>query len=171
MPIRHLKVLTTPPDPDPALADVDDWNDPHVIDDGSIGIAKLEDVASGVFVGRATALAGPVELMSAATSKALLAIQIGDVAGLTAALTALSDAITGIATGLADIATSGSAADLVAGVVPEARLPEEFTMATSAAAAPTAGQLKIFATSIGGRMALGMRGPDGEVWMNFAPDA
>jgi phage-related protein len=68
--------------------------------------AKLANVATATIKGRTTAGTGDPEDLTAAQAKAVLAITSSDVSGLAA------------------IATSGSASDLSAGIIPDARMPD-----------------------------------------------
>jgi hypothetical protein len=54
--IRHATVVTVPDDPDFPVGS-DEWNDPHVIDDGTI---TAEMLATGVAVSGPTGATGPM---------------------------------------------------------------------------------------------------------------
>lgn len=102
---------------------------------GAVTNALLADAPAQTLKGNSQALASAVEDLTVAQVKTLLALAIGDVAGLSSALGSLASAITAVSASLAAIATSGSASDLVTGTVPTARLPAFTGDVTSSAGA------------------------------------
>jgi hypothetical protein len=99
------------------------------IDAGAVSLGKLADIATDSFLGRDTAGTGAPEVLTAAQARGILNVADGATANaLDAALrdrashTGTQGAAT--ITGLAGIATSGSASDLVAGVLPAARFDD-----------------------------------------------
>lgn len=76
-----------------------------VVPDGSWSLSKIQDITTARFLGRSTAGTGDVEQLTAAQSKALLAITSGDVSGLGSAATQPASAFD----------AAGTAAGLVAG--------------------------------------------------------
>lgn len=99
------------------------------IDAGSVTLAKLADIATDSFLGRDTAGTGAPEVLSPAQSRAIL--NVADGATANASDAALRDRAThtgtqgaGSITGLAAVATTGSAADLGAGILPAARFDD-----------------------------------------------
>lgn len=123
MAVKHSKVASNPDGADPTKVQASNWNEPHVIEDGTVTLAQLASVSTSVLLGRASALTGVIEQLTPTQAKALLAIAIADVAGLTSALSTLTASIASVSGSLAPIATSGSASDLSSGAVPAARLP------------------------------------------------
>lgn len=99
------------------------------IDAGTVSLGKLADIATDSFLGRDTAGTGVPEVLTAAQARGIL--NVADGATANAADAALRDrashtgtqAATTI-TGLAAVATSGSAGDLLAGVLPAARFDD-----------------------------------------------
>jgi hypothetical protein len=99
------------------------------IDAGVVTLAKLADVSTDTFLGRNTAGIGAPEELTAAQARGIL--NVADGATANASNAALRDRATHTGTqdaasinGLAAVATSGSAADLVAGVLPAARFDD-----------------------------------------------
>jgi len=123
--IKHRKVLAGPPpdDPEPNIVHPSDWHDGH----------DMTLDATARLVGRISASAGPVEELTAAQAKTLLAIQLADVDDLVDQLDALTSSIFNLSSSLAPIATSGSASDLSTGTIPAARMPAHTGDVTSAA--------------------------------------
>ena len=96
------------------------------IDAGAVALSKLADIATDSFLGRDTAGTGVPEVLTPGQARGIL--NVADGATANASDAALRDRAThtgtqGAATitGLATVATSGSAADLAAGVLPAAR--------------------------------------------------
>lgn len=71
--IRHYKVVTGADDPSKEV-NKNEWNDDHVIDDGTLALPKLAAMATASFIGRYTAGSGTPEVLSAATVKVMLGI-------------------------------------------------------------------------------------------------
>ena len=99
------------------------------IDAGAISLGKLADLATGTILGRTSAGAGSPEALTPAQVRTMLNVSDGATANATDA--ALRDRATHTGTqaattitGLASVATSGSAADLVAGTLPAARFDD-----------------------------------------------
>ena len=99
------------------------------IDAGAVSLGKLADMATDSFLGRDTAGTGAPEVLTPAQARGIL--NVADGATANAADAALRDramhtGTQGVATitGLAALATSGSAADLSAGVLPAARFDD-----------------------------------------------
>ncbi|WP_374398508.1 DUF2793 domain-containing protein [Tabrizicola sp.] len=99
------------------------------IDAGAVSLGKLADMATDSFLGRDSAGTGAPEVLTAAQARGILNVADGATANATDA--SLRDRAThtgtqGAATitGLAAVATSGSAADLSAGVLPAARFDD-----------------------------------------------
>jgi hypothetical protein len=99
------------------------------IDAGAVSLSKLADLAAGTILGRVTAGTGSPEALTAAQVRTILNVADGATANATDA--ALRDRSThtgtqaaSTITGLAGVATSGSAADLTAGVLPAARFDD-----------------------------------------------
>ena len=99
------------------------------IDAGVVSLAKMADLATSTILGRATAGTGVPEALTAAQVRTILNVADGATANATDA--SLRDRAThtgtqGAATitGLAAVATSGSAADLTAGVLSAARFDD-----------------------------------------------
>lgn len=99
------------------------------IDAGAVSLGKLADMATDSFLGRDTAGVGVPEVLTPAQARGIL--NVADGATANAADASLRDRAThtgtqGAATitGLATVATSGSAADLTAGVLPAARFDD-----------------------------------------------
>ena len=99
------------------------------IDAGAVSLGKLADMATDSFLGRDSAGTGAPEVLTAAQARGILNVADGATASATDA--SLRDRAThtgtqGAATitGLAAVATSGSAADLSAGVLPAARFDD-----------------------------------------------
>jgi hypothetical protein len=99
------------------------------IDAGAVTLGKLADIATDSFLGRDTGGTGAPEVLTAALARGIL--NVADGATANAADAALRDRAThtgtqaaGTITGLAAVATSGSAADLSAGVLPAARFDD-----------------------------------------------
>lgn len=99
------------------------------IDAGAVSLGKLADIATDSFLGRDTAGTGAPEVLTPAQARGIL--NVADGASANAADASLRDRAThtgtqGVATitGLASVATSGSAADLTAGLLPAARFDD-----------------------------------------------
>jgi hypothetical protein len=99
------------------------------IDAGAVSLAKLADIATDSFLGRDTAGTGVPEVLTAAQARGIL--NVADGATANASDASLRDRAThtgtqsaATITGLAAVATSGSAADLTAGVLPAARFDD-----------------------------------------------
>lgn len=99
------------------------------IDAGAVTLAKLADIATDTFLGRDTAGTGAPEELTAAQARGVLNLADGATANANdadlrdrATHTGMQDAAT--ITGLAAVATSGSASDLVAGVLPAAQFDD-----------------------------------------------
>ena len=99
------------------------------IDAGVVSLAKLADLATSTILGRATAGTGVPEALTAAEVRTILNVADGATANAADAVlldranhTGTQGAAT--ITGLAAVATSGSAADLTAGVLPAARFDD-----------------------------------------------
>jgi hypothetical protein len=99
------------------------------IDAGAVSLGKLADIATDSFLGRDTAGAGAPEVLTPAQARGIL--NVADGATANASDASLRDRAThtgtqGVATitGLAAVATSGSAADLTAGLLPAARFDD-----------------------------------------------
>lgn len=95
------------------------------IDAGAVGLSKLADIATDSFLGRDTAGTGAPEVLTPAQARGIL--NVADGATVNASDAALRDRAThtgtqaaATITGLAAVATSGSASDLTAGVLPAA---------------------------------------------------
>jgi len=96
------------------------------IDAGVVSLGKLADMATDSFLGRDTAGTGAPEVLTPVRARGIL--NVADGATANAADASLRDRSThtgtqaaGTITGLAPVATSGSAADLSAGVLPASR--------------------------------------------------
>lgn len=96
---------------------------------GAVGLGKLADIATDCFLGRDAAGTGAPEVLTAGQARGLL--NVADGATANASDAALRDRATHTGTqgavtitGLATVATSGSAADLTAGVLPAARFDD-----------------------------------------------
>jgi hypothetical protein len=99
------------------------------IDAGAVSLGKLADLATGTILGRATAGTGSPEALTAAQVRGVLNVADGATANAADAFLLSRANHTGTQaaatiTGLAAIATSGSAADLTAGVLPAARFDD-----------------------------------------------
>ncbi len=99
------------------------------IDAGVVSLDKLADIATGRFLGRETGGTGAPEVLTPAQARNILNVADGATANATDA--SLRDRAThtgtqGAATitGLASVATSGSASDLTAGMLPPARFDD-----------------------------------------------
>ena len=99
------------------------------IDAGAVTLAKLAGIATDSFLGRDTAGTGAPEVMTPAQARVIL--NVADGATANASDASLRDRSThtgsqaaGTITGLAAVATSGSAADLGAGILPAARFDD-----------------------------------------------
>jgi hypothetical protein len=99
------------------------------IDAGVVSLAKMADLATSTILGRTTAGTGVPEALTAAQVRTILNVADGATANAADAVLLDSANHTGTQgaatiTGLAAIATSGSAADLTAGVLPAARFDD-----------------------------------------------
>ncbi|MGL4237115.1 DUF2793 domain-containing protein [Tabrizicola sp.] len=99
------------------------------IDPGAVTLAKMADVATDTFLGRDTAGTGVPEVLTPAQARGILNVANGATANASDA--SLRDRAThtgtqaaGTITGLSGVATSGSAADLTAGILPAARFDD-----------------------------------------------
>lgn len=99
------------------------------IDTGAVSLDKLADIATDSFIGRDTAGTGVPEVLTPAQARGIL--NVADGATANASDASLRDRAThtgtqaaATITGLAAVATSGSAADLTAGVLPAARFDD-----------------------------------------------
>ena len=99
------------------------------IDAGAVSLAKMADLATSTILGRASVGTGSPEALTAMQVRTILNVADGATANATDA--ALRDRATHTGTqpassitGLAAVATSGSAADLTAGVLPAARFDD-----------------------------------------------
>ena len=99
------------------------------IDAGAVTLGKLADLAASTILGRASAGTGSPEALTAAQVRTILNVADGATANAADAFLLSRANHTGTQaaatiTGLAAVATSGSAADLTAGVLPAARFDD-----------------------------------------------
>lgn len=79
--IKHSTTATGADDPAKEI-NKGEWNAGHVIDDGTLALAKLVNIATTRILGRLTAGSGVIEELTTAQAKTILAIVAGDVSGL-----------------------------------------------------------------------------------------
>ncbi|MFO1201058.1 MAG: DUF2793 domain-containing protein [Tabrizicola sp.] len=99
------------------------------IDAGAVSLAKMADLATSTILGRASAGTGSPEALTAAQVRTVLNVANGATANAADAVLLARANHTGTQaastiTGLAAVATSGSASDLTAGVLPAARFDD-----------------------------------------------
>lgn len=72
MAVKHNFVSAKAATADPDDIDAAKWNEPHIIEEGTITLAMLQDIATASILGRSTAGAGDPEVLTAAQARAII---------------------------------------------------------------------------------------------------
>ncbi|MDO8547855.1 MAG: hypothetical protein Q7R68_10930 [Nitrospirales bacterium] len=76
MAVKHAFVSAIADEADATLVRPSNWNDDHTIEAGTITLAMQADIATASILGRSTAATGVIEVLSAATTKSLLSLNL-----------------------------------------------------------------------------------------------